>query len=146
MKKILFLSQIILLIIVSCATQENKFPMGAWKWVSAKAYSGDSLVFDFPGQYTGSAVKIWAENNVNDIGRFKRDTTVINVYNGATYKLEGNRYYETVQYHFMHEAEGHTLKCLLELKNDTLFLTGEVDDNGKINKKDYAVYKLVRVK
>ena len=135
---------IIPLIILSCAKQESKFPQGAWKWVSAKQYSDGKLVTDyFPGIYHGSSVKIWGKTFCNDVGRFQNDISVINLYFGGTYKLEGNRYYETVVYHWAMESLPKEIKGQLELRNDTLIQTNGVDDNGKLNK-TYEVYKLVR--
>jgi hypothetical protein len=135
-----------LLIIGSSAKQESKFPLGAWKWVSAKQYSEGKLVFDFfPGVYQGGSVKIWSKNHVNDVGRFQNDTSTINLYSGATYKLEGNRYGETVIYHFTKKGTATSkVKSLLELRNDTLIQTNGVDDNWKLGKK-YMVYKFVRL-
>lgn len=103
-------------------------------------------MWDFPGQYVGSGVKIWGEKCVNDIGRFQHDTTVINLYNSATYKLDGNKYYETIKYHWVQGVEGQTVKCLLELRNDTLIQTNNVDEAGKVDKNNYGVYKFVRMK
>jgi hypothetical protein len=144
MKKILFLGLIISIIILSCAKKENKFPQGAWKGVSIKQYSeGGSVVDLFPGTYSGSDVKIWSKKHVNDIGRFQNDTSVVNLYFGGTYRLEGNRYYETVVYHFIMDKVPKEMKGLLELRNDTLIQTNGVDDNGKLNK-TYEVYKFVR--
>jgi hypothetical protein len=137
---------IISLIIGSCTKQESKFPQGAWKWVSNKEYSEGKLTSDFfPGIYQGSGVKIWAKNHVNDIGRFQNDTSVINLYFGGTYKLERNRYYETIQYHWAMDRVPKEMKGLLELRNDTLIQTNGVDENGKLNK-TYWVLKFVRAK
>jgi hypothetical protein len=144
MKKILFLGMIIMLIILNCGKQESKFPQGAWKGVSIKQYSDSKLEKDiFPGIYQGSDVKIWSKNHVNDIGKFQNDTSVVNLYFGGTYRLDGKRYYETVTYHFMMDRVPKEMKGFLELRNDTLIQTNGVDDNGKLNK-TYEVYKFVR--
>jgi hypothetical protein len=143
MKKIFFLGLIIMLIIFGSAKQESKFPQGAWKWVSAKMYSEGKVIDYFPGIYHGSSVKIWGKTHCNDVGRFQNDTSVINLYFGGTYKLEGNRYEETIIYHFHNEVVGQTMKGLLELRNDTLIQTNGVDEKGKLDK-TYDVMKFVR--
>ena len=146
MKTITFLILIFFLTIFSCSQQDSDFPQGAWQWVSAKQYSEGALVTDvFPGVWSGSGVKIWTKNHVNDIGRFQKDTSIVNLYFGGTYKLEGNRYYETINYHFQKGSVGTIMKGLLELRNDTLIQTNGVDDNGKLNKR-YTVFKFVRAK
>jgi hypothetical protein len=135
----------VLITIGSCTQSPHKFPLGAWQEVSHKSFHGDSIVFDFPGYYSGSGVKMWSENNWSDIGTFKHDTTVVNLYAGGTYKLVGNRYEESIQFHFHHDWVGSKVKLLLELRNDTLIQTYPVDDNWKIGN-DYSVLKAVRLK
>jgi hypothetical protein len=145
MKKIIFLGLIVSLTIGIYA-QGSQFPQGAWRGISCKHYLGGSVAFDFPGVYTGGSVKIWAVKNVNDIGRFKHDTTVINLYFGGTYKLEGDRYEETVLYHWIPDVVGKTTKMLLQLRNDTLIQTYPVDDKGEIDINNYEILKFVRIK
>jgi hypothetical protein len=148
MKKTLFLSLIISLIILSCANQENKFPQGAWKNVQFQGVSIDSLGNKLIKNYDINVVKMWSEKNFSFIGQWKQDTIIRDFYGGGTYKLEGNRYEENVLYHFSKPGTvlNYTLKALIELKNDTLIQTSPVDDNGQINKNKYSIEKYVQLK
>lgn len=146
MKKITFLSLIIALIIGSCTQQGNKLPQGAWQFVQGQHVYADSIVNSFPGKYSGSDIKMWSEKHFLAVGRFKIDTTFIENYVGGTYKLEGNRYEESILYHVNKNAVGQKVKMLLELRNDTLIQTYPVDDNGKPVKGVYYIEKYVRLK
>jgi hypothetical protein len=148
MKKILFLSLIISLIIGSCAKQERKFPQGAWKIVQEQIVSKDSMGKIVKKNYDINYIKMWSEKNFSFIGQWKQDTTIKDFYGGGSYLLKGNRYEEYVVYHFTKPGSimNFVLKGLLELRNDTLIQTAPVDDNGKVNEKSYSVEKYVRVK
>jgi hypothetical protein len=148
MKKILFLSLIISLIILSCANQESKFPQGAWKNVLFQVTSVDSLGNKVIKNYNIDVVKMWSEKNFSFVGQWKQDTIIKDFYGAGTYKLEGNRYEENVLYHFSKPGSvmNYNLKALLELKNDTLIQTSPVDSNGQINKSKYSVEKYVQLK
>jgi hypothetical protein len=146
MKARIILYVVVLVIIASCTQQKPKFPQGAWQLVYMHGISGDSIDYKFPGNITGSDVKIWSEGNFNAIGHFKIDTNIINLYSGGVYKLEGNRYEEDILYHFHQDLVGTKNKMLLELRNDTLIQTFPVDDNGQIDKSNYNIEKYVRLK
>jgi hypothetical protein len=95
MKIFIFLSLIISLIIGSCTQQEVKSPIeDAWQLVSWKNMAGDTLVQEFPSEYSGSDIAIFSENHVLSVGRFKIDTTFIDNYVGAKYTLNGNHFEE----------------------------------------------------
>lgn len=148
MKKILFFSMIISLIIISCAKQESNFPQGAWKNVQFKNLSKDSLGKIVTINYDINDIKMWSEKNFSFVGQWKQDTIIKDFYGGGAYTLNGNRYEEYVVYHFSKPGSimNYVLKGLLELRNDTLIQTAPVDDNGKVNEKSYSVEKYVRVK
>jgi FlaG/FlaF family flagellin (archaellin) len=146
MKRILFLGLIITLIIGGCTQQKSKFPQGAWQLVSAKQMSGDTIVSEFPGEYTGSDIVIFSEQHILSVGRFKRDTTFIDNYVGATYKLDGNRLEETLLYFPNSNMVGKKVKQILELRKDTLIKTYPYNDNWELIKNGYTIEKLVRLK
>jgi hypothetical protein len=150
MKKTFFLGLITVLIMGSCAQKESKFPQGAWQYVQMLKVYKDSVVNQFPAKLTGSNIKMWTEHNFENVGRYtKNDGTIVNHYGGGTYKIEGNRYEETILYHMNSDAIGWKIKMLLELRNDTLYLINPVDDNGKpAPKRDgaYTIEKYVRIK
>jgi hypothetical protein len=146
MKKLTFLGLIIALIIGSCTQQGSKLPQGAWQLVKLQYVHADSVVKIFPARYSGSDIKMWSEKHFLAVGRFKLDTTFIDNYVGGTYKLEGNRYDESIIYHGDKNSIGKTVKMLLELRNDTLIQTYPVDDNGKPVVAIYYIEKYVRLK
>lgn len=146
MKKIVFLSLIIAIMIWGCIQQVSMLPQGAWQLVQSQREINDSIVNMFPVKYSGSDIKMWSEKNFLIVGRFKIDTTFIDNYVGGTYKLEGNRYEESILYHVNKKAVGQTVKMLLELKNDTLIQTYPVDDNGQLIKDGYYIEKYTRLK
>jgi hypothetical protein len=146
MKKTVFLSLIIALIIGGCTQQVSKLPQGAWQFVKSQRVINDSVVNMFPGKYSGSDIKMWSEEHFLVVGRFKMDTAFMDNYVGGTYKLEGNKYEESILYHVNKNAVGLTVKMLLELKNDTLIQTYPVDDNGIPVKGGYYIEKYIRLK
>ena len=148
MKKIVFLSLVIALIIGSCAQETVKFPQGAWKNVSFQSVSKDSLGNMVTTNYDIDVVKMWSEKNFSFVGQWKQDTIIRDFYGGGTYTLEGNRYYENVVYHFTQPGKvmNYNLKGLLELRNDTLIQTSPVDDNGRIDENRHSVEKYIRLK
>lgn len=147
MKKIIFLIMIFILIVDGCTKQKSSPIEGAWKMVYFRSIRGDTVNIQFPGaEVEVSDIKIWSKNHVAFVGRFKRDTVFFDNYGGGTYKLEGNRYLESLEYHSSKRLIGVSLKMLLENRNDTLIQTFPVDDNGNIvNKSNYIVEKFVRL-
>jgi hypothetical protein len=145
MKKFLFLSLIIALIIGSCTQQKRSPVEGAWKLIFSQNIKGDSVLFKFPGTFTMSDIKMWSKGYVLYVGRYKRDTTFMDGYGGGPYKLDGNRYEETIQFFSVQSYVGQTVKMLLEIRNDTLIQTWPADDNGKINKSNFRQEKYIRL-
>jgi len=144
MKKIFFLLILATLIISSCAKQQSQKIEGAWQFVYGKSFAGDTLQFQFPGDYTGTDMKIWSKDHFAFVGFFKKDTVSLDIYGGGTYTLKGNRYDETIVYHVGKETVGQTFKMIIEIKNDTLYQTWPVDENGKIDSANYQVEKYIR--
>jgi hypothetical protein len=145
MKASILFCFMISIIILGCA-QQKSIPMeGAWHVISWQGMAGDSLVWNFPGTYNGSEVKIWSKNHFLFVGRYKKDTTFTDNCGGGTYKLEGNRYEESFLYFPDQSAVGTTARLLLEIKNDTLIQTWPVDSNWQIVKSNYNIQKLTRL-
>ena len=144
MKTTLFLFLFIPLFFVSCNQQKSAQHEGAWKLVYSKSISADTVDYLFPGKMTGSDMKIWTKNHFIFVGKLKLDTTVTDSYGGGTYKLEGNRYEENILYHCFPNFVGNKVNMLLEVKNDTLFQTWPVKEDGTIDKSNYIIEKYIR--
>jgi hypothetical protein len=138
MKKIVFLSLFVILIIGSCTQQQvPKSPLdGAWDVISVRQMHGDTV-----SDYVGSTLKIWSGNYYNFVGRWSLNGDTMNSFGWGTFKLEGDRYEENLVF-----PAPNTIKMLLEIKNDTITQTWPVDDNGVIDKSNYYVEKFVRMK
>jgi len=146
MKKNLVSGLIISLIIGSCARQELKSPNeGVWKILSWEHFTGDTLAWKMPGDYTGSEMKIASKSNFLWVGRYKKDTTFIDNYGGGTYKIEGIRLEQEILYAGEQSWIGTKARLLWSVKNDTAKQTWPCDENWQINKSDYGIQKWVRV-
>ena len=135
------------LIAFNCCQQESNFPQGAWQMVQANWVYGDSIVNVYPAVARGKDIKIWSKNHYAYVGTFKFDTATSNFdhFGAGTYKLEGNRYEENLQFDYKKNAVGNTVKMLLELKNDTLYQSFPVTDNGEIDKDFHYVIKYMKL-
>ena len=143
MKKIIFLSLIISLIIGSCI-EEKKSPIeGTWQVVQVLYISGDTITNAFPGIYTGGQMKMWSKNHFVFVGIAKVDTTIYDLYGGGTYTLNGDKYEENIIYHSDKPLVNTKFKALLEIRNDTLIQKNSTDDNWKLPKQ-YNIEKYVR--
>ncbi len=146
MKKIICLSLVISLLSLSC-TKEKQSPLeGTWKLVHEYQKSGDEILGEFPVDITGSEIKIWSGNHFIFVGRFEQDSVVSDTYGGGTYKLEGDNYEETIEFHSYPDFLGQTMKILLEINGDTITQTFPVDDNGHVDKSEYYIEKWVSIK
>ena len=147
MKKNLFLSLIISLIIVSCTQkQEVKSPNeGVWQLVGYTWVSGDTITnYNFPNPELGSQIKIWTKNHWTFVGIMKTDTTDVDLYGGGTYTLNGNKYEEGIIYHNDKPSVNTNFKALLEIRNDTLFQTNNLLDDWRLPRQ-YAIEKYARL-
>lgn len=140
MKKIVFLSMIILLIIGSYA-QERKSPIeGSWRLVSGKMVTQDT-VYNYPVSVNGNHMKIIGEKYFSTIWQ---DTTINKSdlwyagFNGGTYTFENGIYTETYMHFTFLSSIGNKFELKVEFKNDTLVLTnipkGETDKNSMVEK------------
>ena len=138
---------LLLSIIILCCDQQPRKPIeGAWNIVYGKRVAADTLVWEFPGYYTGSQIKVWTKDHFVFVGQFKSDTTITNNYGGGTYTIDSNRYEETLSYHTNSDWVDVKMKMLVEIKGDSLIQTWPVDDNWQINTSDYRVEKYTRLK
>jgi hypothetical protein len=148
MKKNLFFSMIISLLIVSCTQQESKFPQGAWNLVQTQTITDGKVEIGFPVAWTGSLVKMWSEKNWSNIGKWVEDTLSGDIYAGGTYTLEGNQYEEYIVCHSAKQYEGRkSTNMVLELKNDILILSYHpFDSTGKQIENISSLEKYIRLK
>lgn len=147
MRKIILPSLIILIIIGSCTQKEVQPPHeGTWKVVHFMRVTADTLVWEFPGDFTGSEMKIWSKNHFAFAGRYKMDTVFIDNCGGGSYTLDGTHCEESYLYFLnAQETVGTSQKLLLEIKNDTLIQSWPCDENWQIDKSNYSLQKLVRM-
>jgi hypothetical protein len=147
MKKILFFSMIISLIIVSCTQQEVKSPIeGAWQLVMNTWVSGDTITnFVAPTSGVGSQLKMWSKKHFAFVGTYKDDTTIVNSFGDGTYTLNVTEYEENIIYHNDKSYINTKYKALLELRGDTLYQTAHpVDSTGKQLMNYTSIEKYVR--
>jgi hypothetical protein len=141
MKKIVFLSLIIAMVIGSC-TQEKKSPIeGVWKLVYLSA---PSMNVSMPGNTQGESIKIWTKTHFAFDGTFKMDTLVRDNYGWGTYTLDGNKYEENTVLHADKPSIGQKIRLLLDIKNDTITQRYPADENWKLPE-SYNTEKFVRV-
>lgn len=148
MKRVVFLSLVIVVIIGSCA-QRRKSPIeGAWKLISSVQYgfSGSS----YHTRDENNKITMWSENHIMYFrqNESRNSNILIDDYAFGTYSLKGDRYTEKITFYpfrgvgILRDED----KMLLEFKNDTLIQTGLIDGDGKIlNKNDYYIRKYVRL-
>jgi hypothetical protein len=134
------------LIISGCKQEKKSSIEGAWNLVSWQHFVGDTLIWTFPGDYTGSDIVIFSERHILSVGQFRKDTTDMNNYVGASYTLDGNRLEETLLYFPNSDMVGQTVKQILELRNDTLIKSYPCDDNWELMKNGYSIEKYVQLK
>jgi hypothetical protein len=147
MKKVIFLSLVIVLIIGGCA-QEKKSPIeGIWKLTYGKWYNwnpGDTLTYQFPGNMAIYHVKIFSKGNFTFVGHYSLDTLTHDNYGGGTYTLEGDRYEENVLYAGK-SIVNRKIRMIQEIKNDTIIQKWPADENWKLAEK-YSIEKYIRLK
>ena len=145
MKTIALSCLVVSVLILGCSPQKASSIEGTWKIVYATWIRGDTLVGQFPGNWTGGGMKIWSKGYFAFVGRYKVDTSFGDTYGGGRYDLDGDRYNEIIQYHVVTGMVGDTVKMLLEVKNDTLVQTWPIGTDGKIDKKNFQQEKYTRL-
>lgn len=106
-----------------------------------------SIEETFPGQITGSDIKVWTEDCFAFVGKFQMDTVMIDNFGWGKYRfIEGIKYEENIMMHkYSPDLEGQTIKMLTEIRNDTLIQKWPVDDNWNLAE-NHSTEKYVRVK
>ncbi len=125
MKKVIFLSLVVALVIASC-TQEKESPIeGTWQLISGKDVTPDT-VYNYPVSINGKYMKIidkryfstvWQDTTIN-----KSDGSYAG-FNGGTYTFENGIYTEEEMYFILPSNIGSNPAFKAEIKNDTLVLT-----------------------
>lgn len=135
MKKAVFWGTAIFLVIGGCTNQESKFPQGVWKMVQTEnIVNGKSIIWTaMDTSWNGQQIKIWSEKHWHFFYIEQQDTLRGVNYGGGTYTIEGNKYFETVDYHSQKYIEGlKNVPMTLELIKDTLDQTYHpFDENGQ---------------
>ena len=145
MKKTIFLSLIISLIIGGCIKEEKSPVEGAWKLIHGNWYFSDTVNYQFPGDLTIDQIKILSKDYVLWVGQYKQDTVITDNYGAATYTLEGNRFAENILYRSGYSPDAVKVRLLLEVHNDTLIQKWPADDNWNLPEK-YSTEKYIRLK
>jgi hypothetical protein len=146
MKKVISFGVIIWLIIAACSRQDNKSLMGAWLMVQMQRVDGGKVTNYFSDRYKVNQIKMWSENHFIFVGKYEVDTLTSYRFGDGTYSLKGNLYVEDILYHFDKSYEKKKNKIWLEIRNDTLFHTFPVNDNGRPVQAIYWIEKYVRLK
>jgi hypothetical protein len=141
MKKKIFLSLIITLIIGSCCREKESPIEGAWNLVYGSWTSMPDKTY--PAQIGGGQVKMYTEKHFSHIGQFKLDTIVDN-HGCGSYTLDGNKFEEKIIYRHGGTDQGKMKKLLVDVLNDTLVLRWPVDDTWKLAEK-FNTEKYVRL-
>jgi hypothetical protein len=147
MKKVVFLSLIIALIIGGCKQDRISPVEGMWKLTYGKWHEwnpGDTLIYQFPGNLDIYHVKIYSKDKFMFVGHFSLDTIIHDNYGGGTYTLNGDKYEENVLY-VGKAILNRKIKMNLEIINDTLIQKWPVDENWKLVDK-YSIEKYIRLK
>jgi len=146
MKKTLFLSILVILLIAGCSQEPANPVAGAWDLIYAKQVVNDTTTATFPGDYQGSQVKMWCNNYWMFVGEYTQDTITDKNFGGGSYTLEGLVYKETIKYHSTADYVGQTLRMRIVVENDTLIQVWPANETGEIEKSNYTSEKYVRVK
>jgi len=142
MKRAIFLSLIIALIIGGCS-QEKKSPIeGAWQMVYASWSTRDVT---FPAQVKGGQIKTWNDGYYTFVGHMELDTLVMDNYGAGTYKLDGGGFQTKRIYARTKSNIGTSERFLWEIRNDTLIQRQPADENWKLPEK-FTTEKYVRLK
>lgn len=133
----------------SCSRSKSLRIQGAWKWVSFEYMVGDTIKWSKTAlSPENSGIKMWSDDYFIAVYRIESDTAFKYSYSGGTYKLDKNKYEETIIYHDMinqPELVGTKEMMLLQIRNDTLIQTYPVDENGELLKHYTIIEKFIRL-
>ncbi len=146
MKPILFIITILIFTLLGCNQTKvsitEKDIEGPWRVVLLKFVTTNSERVFIPGKSNYKEMKIWSKNYFVFAGVLNEFTSS----GGGTYKLSGSSYEESYKYYPEANRVGKTCKMKLEILNDTMILTWPLNANGEIDKLNYNLEKLVRLK
>ncbi len=147
MKKTIYLSLVILILTGSCTQKKKLSVEGTWQLIGTQSVTNGKVETTYPGVLVGSEFKSWSQKYFMFVGRWTEDSITTDNYGFGTYTLDGDKYAETILYHFNRPYEGQTIKMKLELRNDTLFqIYHRLDSTGKPDEMVYSVEKYIRLK
>jgi hypothetical protein len=117
---------------------------GTWKMVSFKGVNNGVVTNLVLGEKAGHQLKSWSKNHFLFVGKFNQDGEWIYNYGSGTYAIDGTHYTENIIDHTGKDAEGTTVKLLLEFKGDTIVQINPVKDDWTYDKNNYRIEKYVR--
>jgi hypothetical protein len=127
MKKIYVPLTIMLFLFLSYSCCEKNKVEGTWELVSAKWLSADTV--EFPTSEYDREVKMFGKTYVLFI---RQDTTNEDLFfaGGGTYKLEGNKYIETIDFTSWGGGVGSISTYNCEFRDSMMITTGPFNDEG----------------
>ncbi len=146
MKKIVFLSAMLLVIAAACQQEPVSPVAGAWDLIYSKEVKNDSAIVTHPDIDQGNTVKMWCKNYWMFVGQYKEDSIQRDTYGAGSYTLEGIVYKEKIKNHVNPDYVGKTLRMRIVVANDTLTQVWPADEQGEIDKRNYTAEKYVRIK
>jgi len=145
MKTTIFLSLAMAICLISSTQKTYGQIEGAWRLVYLKAYTGDSLLYQFPSKTTTiNQIKMWSKDHFMFVGQYVSDTVTDDAYGAGTYTLKGKAYEEQILYHSTVDWIGTGIKMYLEIKEDTLIQIFPVNDQGEVVTNYHAIEKYIR--
>ncbi len=101
---------------------------GTWELVSAKWYS-DTTMVEFPNSEYDRELKMFGKTHVIFI---RQDTTNEDLFfsGGGTYKLEGNKYTETVDFISWGSGIGSICTYECQFRDSMMITTGPLNEKG----------------
>lgn len=139
-------SLMLAMMVQGCSVPVTQSPVeGTWRLAYEYEIRDGTFTTIFPGNSTGSELKMWAGNRWSLVGISIADSVITDNYAGGTFTLNGNDYREMVEFHSAPEYLGQTVRLFLEVKNDTLTQIWPVDDHGEPVRELHYMEKWVRM-
>jgi hypothetical protein len=144
MKTKFFLFFLLSAFLFGCSEKPGCQYDGSWKLVKASWVLSDSMKYEYPGN-VASLDGSWIISGENSIYLMKYqlqgDTTFIFEYSKLTQKFEGNKIIEKYILPDRDDLVGKTETYNIEIKGDSLYFSGPVDDSRKGGTPDlYQIY------
>jgi len=128
MKKIYVPLIVILFLFIGNSCCEKNQVEGTWELVSAKWYS-DTNIVEFPNSEYDRELKMFGKTHVFFI---RQDTTNKDLFfsGGGTYKLEGNKYTETLEFSSWGGGIGSISTYECQFTDSMMITTGPLNEEG----------------